>query len=156
MGKGRLPDERDGYHRLPGTYQSPTAPQPVDKSCWVPCESCGRAIPVVPDYHLERDGATRRLSTVTYVCAFCSHIHVGTPQNLADILAQTHCHECGTELGDAYRCPTCRFPRAWKTVSCPFCGNRQPVEMPHWHCRCDMFRLECVACEARFDSWCIC
>jgi hypothetical protein len=100
---------------------------------------------------------TRRpAGTWTYVCPFCGHCQVGSPDDSPDIRAQTACHECGTALGAAFQCPKCSFPRGWVTVPCPFCGNRQPVYAPHWVFHCDMFTLECVKCEAAFDSYCIC
>ena len=94
--------------------------------------------------------------TWTYVCPFCRHCQVGTASNSPDLLAQTACHECGTDLDATPLCPKCSFPRGWMTVQCPYCNNRQAVCSPHWVVRCDMFTLECVKCESRFDSLCIC
>jgi hypothetical protein len=148
--------QRHKYHELPSTYQSPTAPRPVEKSKWQRCESCGRSIPAEVDYLFRSDGFREEAGTWTYVCPFCSHCHVGTPLDRQEIREQTHCHECGTELGDAYQCPACNFPRGWMRVACPYCGNKQPVYAPHWVIRCDAFKLECVRCESAFWSLCIC
>ena len=103
------------------------------------------------------DGIRVEVDTWTYVCSFCSHCEVGTPEDWnEDIRAQTRCHNCGTDLGSAYQCPECRFPRGWMDVNCPYCGNLQPVYAPHWVAHCDYFRLECVRCESLFMSACIC
>ena len=178
------PDEakRRGYCATPGGQQwCPGPRRAVDKSRWKPCDVCGRLIPVVADGRIspytclilrprtsDRDGTSsdaggwrsgrsgKRGRTWTYVCPYCGHCHVGTPNDTYHILDQTACHDCGTDLGDAYQCPKCSFPRGWMTVQCPFCGNRQPVEAPHWVVGCDTFHLECVKCESVFDSFCIC
>ncbi len=174
--------KRQGYHVTPGGLQwSPAARRAVDKSKWKPCHACGRLIPIKedwvtrivevrtggqrtydPDGTVIEEGVTypieksEKAGTWTYVCSFCNHCHVGTGSNDRDIRIQTTCHECGTELGNAYQCPKCSFPRAWMNVQCPYCGNRQPVDAPHWVGLCDMFVLECVKCECVFSSFCIC
>src|SRR5262249_4634306 len=136
--------KRQGYHVTPGGRQWSSAPrQPVDKSRWKPCQACSRLIPVVA-------------GTCSYVCPFCGQGRVGTPDDSPDSLAQTACHECGAELGDSFQCRKCSFPRGWMTVQCPYCGARQAVHAPHWVAHCDLFTLECVKCESRFDSLCIC
>jgi hypothetical protein len=178
------PDEakRLGYRVTPGGLQwSPGPRQPVDKSRWKPCDSCSRLIPVIedwvgrivevrtagqrtgdPDGTIIEEGVTYPIydwepaGTWTYVCPFCGHCHVGTPGDSPDLRAQMACHECGTDLGSAFQCPKCSFPRGWMTVQCPNCGNRQPVNAPHWVVCCDMFTLECVKCESVFESLCIC
>src|SRR5262249_22708244 len=148
--------KRQGYRVTPGGLQwSPAPRQPVDKSRWKPCHACGRLIPVVEDWVTrivevrtasQRDfegtaieegmtypiEAVERAGTSTYVCPFCGHCHVGTPTDSLDIRAQTACHECGSDLGASFQCPKCSFPRGWMTVQCPYCGNRQPVNAPHW------------------------
>ena len=162
-----------GFHMTPGFAQwSPGPRQPVDRSGWKPCHGCGRPVPVVRD-RASRGGApvpgadqptpdeneavvAEGPDTWTYVCPFCGHCHVGTPGDSPDLRAQTACHDCGTDLGGAYQCPTCSFPRGWMTVGCPYCGNRQPVFAPHWVVHCDVFTLECVRCETVFHSLCIC
>jgi hypothetical protein len=149
--------EREGYHRLPGTLQSPTPARPVDKTHWQTCGSCSRYIPVIEDRVLQPDGTLANAGTCTYVCPFCSHCHVGTPDTWSgDAEAQARCHNCDTELGDSYQCPKCSFPRGWMRVNCPYCGNSQPVYAPHWVVGCDTFHLECVKCESAFVSLCIC
>jgi hypothetical protein len=174
--------KRRGYKVTPGGLQwSPGPRQPVEKSHWKPCHACGRLIPVVEDWVTrtvevrtagqgtsDPDGtvieegvshpieSVERVGTWTYVCPFCGHCHVGTPGDSPDLRAQEACHECGTHLGTAFQCPKCSFPRGWMTVQCPYCGNRQPVNAPHWVVHCDMFTLECVKCESIFDSLCIC
>jgi hypothetical protein len=174
--------KRQGYHVTPGGLQwSPVPRRPVDKSNWKPCCACGRLIPVVwdwvtrrvevqtggqrttdPDGTVIEDGishpveSVERATTWTYVCPFCGHCQVGTPGDTLDLRAQSTCHECGTALGTAFQCPKCSFPRGWMTVQCPHCGNRQPVDAPHWVVRCDLFTLECVKCEYVFNSFCIC
>jgi hypothetical protein len=173
---------QQGYQQTPGGLQWAPAPrQPVEKSRWKPCHGCGRLIPVEKDYLIRPgepgtagqrtsdpdgtvidQGATQmgktveRLDTWSYVCPFCGHCHVGTPGNHPDLQAQKACHECGSDLGAAYQCPRCSFPRGWMTVACPYCGNRQPVLAPHWVVACDTFILECVKCESQFCSLCIC
>src|SRR5262249_38330907 len=104
-----------GYHQLPFTLQSATPRQPVDRSEWVRCEQCGRDTPSERTVILDPDGPAQHLLTGTYVCAHCRHSRVGTPSNHPDLIAQTKCHECETPLGGAYQCPTCNFPRGWKT-----------------------------------------
>lgn len=94
--------------------------------------------------------------TFTCVCPFCSHCHVDKQRDSIDTRSQETCHECNAVLGSNYQCPQCAFPRGWKRVNCPVCGNRQPVFMPHWWIRCDCFKLECVHCEHVFHSLCIC
>jgi hypothetical protein len=149
--------KRHGYHRLPSTSQSPTRPRPVDKSKWQVCGGCNRPIPARQDRLRRSDGTLVEAGTWTYVCPFCGHCHVGTPEDWnPDIKQQTRCHECGAELGDAYQCPKCGLPRGWMHVDCPYCGNKQPVCAPHWVVWCDAFHLECVRCESAFDSICIC
>jgi len=174
--------KRRGYDVTPiGLQWSPAPRRPVDKSAWKPCHACGQLIPVVEDRVTRvvevrtagqrtrasddtviEEGGTASRETVegagtwTYVCPFCRHCHVGTAGDSPDLRAQTTCHECGTDLGSAYQCPKCAFPRGWMTVQCPYCGKRQPVNAPHWVVSCDMFTLECVKCEAVFVSLCIC
>jgi hypothetical protein len=168
--------KRQGYHVTPGGLQwSPVPRQPVDKSRWKPCHACGRLTPVVEDWVTRiveaptacqpassPDGRAHpiesgeRAGTWTYVCPFCGHCHGGTPGDSAALREQRACHECGTDLGIAFKCPKCSFPRGWMTVPCPYCGNRQPVHVPHWVVHCDMFTLECVKCECLFISLCIC
>ena len=154
------PDERSaspqGYHRLPGSLQSQMPPRPVDKGTWRQCARCGASTPVVKDRRIQADGTLEETGTHTYVCAHCAHCHVGTPTWTADDERQTHCHECEAELGDAFECPQCSFPRGWMRVRCPYCSHEQPVHVPHWVVHCDVFHLECVKCESAFDSLCIC
>jgi hypothetical protein len=171
-----------GYHSTPGGQQwSPNPKEPVDKSRWKPCRACGRLIPVVedritriseirtagqrtsdPDGTVIEEGVSYSVKgeestcTWTYVCPICGHADVGTPGDSPDLRAQAACHQCGEELGASVQCPKCTFPRGWMTVQCPYCGNRQPVYAPHWVVSCDMYTLECVKCESRFDSFCIC
>lgn len=147
---------RHGYHELPISFQSPTARRPVNKSSWVTCERCRRLTPADHAGEKADDAAWETGELSFYVCAFCGHVHVGRQPDSDDIRAQKRCHECGTELSDAYQCPRCLFPRGWKSVHCPYCENQQPVFMPHWVVLCDVFHLECVACESQFDSLCIC
>lgn len=148
--------ERDGYYKLPATRQwSPGPRNSVDKTEWEPCEGCGRSIPVEFD-RIIAGGEIKETGTVTYVCPFCSHCHVGSEFWHPDIKQQELCHECGAKLGDVYQCPSCSFPRGWMRVDCPYCKNRQPVLAPHWVAHCDTFRMECVRCERVFDSLCIC
>ena len=145
-----------GYHRLPGTLQwSPGQKEAVDKTTWKPCDGCGRAVPVQLD-KLPAASATENTLTWTYVCPFCSHCHVGSPYWSENAKQQKVCHDCGTELGEAYQCPKCKFPRGWMRVKCPCCKSQQPVFAPHWVAGCDMFRLECVDCESVFYSLFIC
>jgi hypothetical protein len=174
--------KRLGYEATPGGLQWLPGPrQPVDKSRWKPCHACDRLIPVVedwvtriaevrtagqrtsdPDGTVIDEGVSHPIETVeragtwTYVCPFCGHCHVGTPGDSPVLRAQKACHECGTDLGTAFQCPKCSFPRGWMTVPCPYCGNRQPVNAPHWVVHCDVFLLECVKCECVFSSLCIC
>jgi len=148
-------DERE-YDILPGSLQSHTPRRPVDAATWQACEECGKPTPVVYDFRLTPDGHLEETGTFTYVCAHCSHSHVGTPRWSDDEKRQKRCHECETELGDSYQCPRCHFPRGWMRVRCPRCSNEQPVHAPHWVVGCDMFHLECVKCENAFDSLCIC
>ena len=122
----------------------------VNKANWKPCESCGRNIPVDVDWLSNEDGKCVETGTWTYVCPFCAHSHVGTPQRGRDIEAQRTCHECGAELGEHYQCPNCSLPRGWKRVDCPLCGNRQPVFMPHWVDWCD--RLTWSVCSVNLRS----
>ncbi len=145
-----------GYHDLPGSYQSPTPRKPADRSGWCSCERCGKATPAEESVLVMPDGTRELVRTGTYVCAHCGHCHVGVPSNNEDTTAQIACHECGSDLQGAYQCPKCGFPRAWMTVACPYCGNRQPVHAPHWVVRCDVFVLDCVRCDSRFKSLCIC
>ncbi len=172
---------QQGYHVTPGHLQwSPPSRHPVDKSDWKPCHACGRLIPVVQDRvtriidvqaadqgtsdtgrAVKKEGihptqAVERAGTCRYVCPFCGHCHVGTPDDSQDTRAQTACHQCGTDLGASFQCPKCSFPRGWMIVQCPYCSNRQPVHAPHWVVGCDMFTLQCVSCESTFDSFCIC
>ena len=146
----------EGYHQLPATIQSHTPREPVNKNAWKPCERCGRLIPMVQDLRMHPGSACEYLSTWTYVCPYCGHCHVGTPWNEELLLNQKRCFECDAELAAASQCPTCHFPRGWKIETCPYCGNRQPVFMPHWGICCDWFFLECVKCESYFHSRCIC
>jgi hypothetical protein len=147
-----------GYQETPSGLQwSPARPQPVDKSHWKPCSACGRLIPVEG-----REGVSNPIESSegvgnwTYVCPFCGHCQAGTHRDSQDLRAQTACHKCGTQLGTAFQCPSCLFPRGWMIVKCPYCGKRQPVNAPHWVVHCDMFTLECVKCECCFYSLCIC
>jgi DNA-directed RNA polymerase subunit RPC12/RpoP len=146
----------DYYSKLPGSLQSPTPRRPVDKDAWRECEKCREPTPIVADSRLTPDGHFEQTGTFTYVCAHCSHVHVGTPRWSDDEKRQKRCHECDAELGDSYQCPECSFPRAWMRVTCPRCSHRQAVYVPHWVVHCDMFHLECIACENSFDSLCIC
>jgi transcription elongation factor Elf1 len=174
--------KRQGYHVTPGGQQWSTAPRkPVDKSRWKPCHACSRLIPVVevrgdrivevrtasqrpsdPDSTVIEEGLSRLVESVepaatwSYVCPFCGHGQVGTPGDSPDSQAKAACHECGAELGDSFQCRECSFPRGWMTVQCRYCGARQAVHAPHWVDHCDLFTLECVKCESRFDSPCIC
>jgi len=149
--------EEHGYHRLPATFQSPTPRRPIDKGKWQTCSGCGRRIPVVDDLIMESDGSLSSPGTFTYVCPFCSHCHIGTQMRWnEDLAAQKACHSCGTELSKDYQCSKCEYPRGWRRVSCPFCGNEQPVFAAHFVVGCDLFILECVECESRFVSLCIC
>jgi hypothetical protein len=174
--------KRLGYDVTPtGLQWSSAWWQSVDKSRWQTCDVCGQLIPVVEDWvtrseevrtenpgKYKSDGTdiepqetqpiknSKRISTWTYVCPFCGHGHLGTPGDCPDLRAQLTCHECGTDLGADFQCGKCSFPRAWLTVSCPYCSNRQPVYAPHWVVHCDMFLLECVKCERVFRSLCIC
>ena len=100
--------------------------------------------------------SVRETGTVTYVCSRCDHAHVGTPSWTGDAKRQTRCHRCDAELGDAYQCPKCSYPRGWMRVSCPYCSNEQPVHAPHWVVHCDLFRLECVKCGGLYQSLCMC
>lgn len=146
-----------GYHRLPLTLQSPTPRVPVDKTTWRPCARCGRHTPVSEDRIQDAAGHLAKSGTATYVCPFCGHCSVGTPETWNDNrLHQEVCHHCGTRLSEAYQCPGCGFPRGWTEISCPYCGSRQPVDAPHLVIHCDMFRLQCVKCESEFESYCIC
>ena len=146
----------EGYDCLPGTWQSPTPRQPVDKTRWRECDQCGRNTPVDEDWQRQGDGTVVKTGTCTYVCAHCEHGHVGTPIWSDDAKAQSNCHNCDTELGAEYTCPQCSYPRGWMRVECPNCAHSQPVPVPHWVVRCDLFHLECVNCENAFDSLCIC
>lgn len=174
--------KRRGLQLTPGGFQwSPGVRLPVNKSGWKPCHACGRVIPVVEDYVTRvsevRTGGQRtsdpngtviedgvsyavrtveRTGTSTYVCPSCGQCQVGTPGDSRDLRAQKTCHECGTDLGAAFQCPRCSFPRGWMTVTCPHCDSRQPVNAPHWVVGCDLFTLECVRCECVFSSLCIC
>ena len=149
--------EERGYHHLPATFQSPTLGQPIDKGKWQTCSGCGRQIPVVDDLAMQSDGSLSTPRTFTYVCPFCSHCHVGTRMRWNKALvAQKACHSCGTGLSKDYQCSKCGYPRGWMRVSCPFCGNEQPVFAAHFVAGCDLFTLECVECESRFESLCIC
>ena len=144
------------YHKLPLTFQSPTPRRPVNKRDWQQCAACGRSIPVSYDRvsdSTERLTATR---TYTYVCPWCEHCHIGAPGSWSmERRPQAACHNCGTAC-DAHQCPVCKFPRGWTRVSCPYCENRQVVHAPHLEFGCDVFTLDCVQCESRFDSLCIC
>ncbi len=146
------------YYQLPGSLQSFTLPKAVDKTEWQPCHNCSQHIPVEKDWLVQVNNLLKEAGTYTYVCPFCSHCHVGTPDSLREDIKQQHkCHECGTELvGDIYQCPQCRFPKAWKRVSCFYCGNKQPACLPHWVVMCDTFTLSCVRCERVSSSLCIC
>jgi hypothetical protein len=120
------------YYRLPGTLQwSPGPKEAVDKTKWKPCESCGRAVPVELDLLLNAAGKLEETGTWTYVCPFCSHCHVGSPDSTKDAKEQKVCHACRTELGEAYQCPKCKFPRGWMRVECPYCKQQQAVFAPH-------------------------
>jgi hypothetical protein len=146
-----------GYHQLPSTLQSATRRESVDKGNWQICGGCGRQVPVVEDWSMQANGTRSKIGTYTYVCPFCDHSHVGTEQQWnQDLSAQVACHSCGTRLRDAYQCPQCQYPRGWMRVNCPYCGNEQPVFAPHFVLGCDMFTLECVHCESRFISLCVC
>lgn len=145
-----------GYHALPGTWQSPTSLKPVNKELWQECHQCGCLTPAEADWQPHHDGTIAKTGTHTYVCAHCDHCHVGTPYWSDDAKAQTQCHNCSAELGDAYQCPQCSYPRGWMRVQCPCCAHQQPVSAPHWVAKCDLFHLECVNCENAFDSLCIC
>jgi hypothetical protein len=147
--------ERHAYHHLPATFQSQTPKQPVDKEKWQMCDGCRRQIPVNKDSIADSNGVVTILETCTYVCPFCSHCHVGTPTNWG-LAKQEVCHSCGARISDEYQCSKCGYPRGWMQVNCPFCGNQQPVFAPHFADGCDMFTLECVECESKFYSLCIC
>ena len=155
----RVPTDlkQDGYHQLPHTFQSPTPRKPVNKEKWEKCDGCARLIPVEQDHLLHSDNTLTLAGTSTYVCPFCSHCHVGTPSLWnGDIRAQKTCHACKAGLSNEYQCPQCRYPRGWARVICPYCNHEQPVFAPHLVVMCDVFRLECVACESSFLSLCIC
>src|SRR5262245_55195217 len=126
------------YHRLLSTFQSATRSRPVDRSGWHSCERCGQATPVAKDRVVTSEGTIQQLDTVTYVCAHCGHCHVGQPLTDVDTTSQVTCHECHTDLGGAYQCPNCHFPRGWMSVACPHCGHRQPIHVPHWVVGCDL------------------
>ena len=148
--------KKQGYHRLPATWQSPTASRPVDKETWRECHECGSLTPVKQDWRGQPDGTVTNAGTYTYVCPHCAHSHVGTPEWNEGSKSQERCHECGSELGDLYQCPKCSYPRGWMRVKCPTCSHTQPVHAPHWVVHCDVFHLECINCGSTFDSLCIC
>jgi uncharacterized protein len=142
---------------LPATFQSQPLWHPIDKGKWQTCSGCGRRIPVVDDLVMQSDGSLSSPGTFTYVCPFCSHCHVGARMRWnKDLAAQKACHSCGTGLSKDYQCSKCGYPRGWMRVSCPFCGNEQPVFAAHFVVGCDLFTLECVECESRLESLCIC
>jgi len=155
-----LPDaaRRLGYQTTPLGLQWVPAPRPpVDKERWQTCHCCNRRIPAIMDVVCLPDRTLRKTGTYTYVCPYCNHCHVGTPQTWsADANRQQQCHACGAALNGAYQCPSCALPRGWMPVTCPSCGNKQPVEAPHWVVSCDFFTLECVQCDMSFTSYCIC
>lgn len=149
--------KNEGYHQLPLTFQSPTSPEPVDRQKWQACDSCGGQIPVAYDYVVRSNDTLSRPGTHTYVCPLCSHCRVGTPMHWdKDLADQETCHACRARLADQYQCPECGYPRGWMRVNCPHCGNQQPVFAPHFAVGCDVFTLECVECESKFVSLCIC
>jgi hypothetical protein len=111
-----------------------------------------------------KDQARRRedfhhglLGSFTYVCPRCCATQVGTPPRHDPYdPPQTQCHVCEHELGDSPACPSCGMLRSWTVVGCPTCGAKQAVEVPHLTSMCDLFVLDCVACETRYCSLCIC
>jgi hypothetical protein len=150
------PDELElllaGYDRGITTCQSPSAGSPVHRSRWQPCHACARPIPVV--MHLgSRVAPPTVVTAISYVCPHCHATQLG--RDLSGDPYDT-CHVCEATLGDALACPGCGILRYWTVVACPRCGARQPVKALHLGSGCDVFTLECVACEQIFYSLCIC
>ena len=148
--------QNQNYVRMPGTWQWPKSSQPVDKSHWRECTVCGCHTPAIEGWERQDDGSIVRNGTCTYVCAFCDHSHVGVPDWSEYAKRQNRCYRCDSEIGVAFQCPECQYPRGWMRVQCPSCSNTQPTFVPHWEVHCDMCRFECVQCKNAFDSLCIC
>ena len=137
--------------------------QPVDKEKWRNCEACGRLIPVNEDRKLGAPSlhpgwrTLEPAGTCTYVCPFCGHGHLGTLEEwTGNVVEQVACYGCDAPLDGADQCSQCGYPRAWARATCPFCEKEQPVYMPHWASQCSFYNLDCVHCELRHDSPCIC
>jgi hypothetical protein len=139
-------------------------PAPVDKSSWHPCHACGVPIPVDVDYRYKQSYVGERRShtiiptgTVTYVCPHCCATQVGA-ERLYDAFntPQTQCHVCEHPLGDSLACPNCGMLQYWTVVGCTTCGAKQAVHVPHLTDSCDVYTLQCVACETVYCSLCIC
>lgn len=146
-----------GYDDTPLAKQwSSVASRAADQSRWRPCGACAASIPVVEDTRFLDSGDVELPGTVTYVCPHCRHVHLGNPNETQEAREQQRCFDCRTALDDSATCPSCGLPRAWMTVACPTCGNRQAVSVPHMLRPCDLFHLECVACGNVYDSFCIC
>ncbi|MEZ4449751.1 MAG: hypothetical protein R3B09_09735 [Nannocystaceae bacterium] len=92
------------------------------------------------------------IAAISYVCPRCNATQVGGEASCDDYEA---CHACKAPL-DALVCTRCELPRGWALVGCPTCGAKQAVHAPHLGSGCDVFNLECVACETSFCSLCIC
>jgi hypothetical protein len=152
------------YDRLITTMQWSSPGAPVDKSNWRPCHACGVSIPVSVDYRYKRSYVGRRRShtiiptgTITYVCPHCCATQIGA-ERLHDEFntPQTQCHVCEQPLGDSLACPSCGMLQYWTVVGCTTCGARQAVSVPHLTDHCDVYTLQCVACETIYHSLCIC
>jgi hypothetical protein len=141
----------------------PTRAAPVDKSHWRPCHACGVLIPVDVDYRFkesyrpERSNEVVPTGTVTYVCPHCCATQIGAERLYNPYhTPQTHCHVCEQPLGDSLGCPNCGMLQYWTVAGCTTCGAKQAVEVPHLTDHCDVYTLECVACETVYYSACIC
>lgn len=147
------PDElaalRAGYDRGITTYQSPTRPSPVHKARWQPCHACTEPIPV----HIHSAEDRQSVAALSYVCPRCHATQLGRVMS-GD--TYENCHVCEASLGDAHACGRCGMLRYWTMVGCPHCRAQQPVYVPHLGSHCDVFTLECTACEQIHYSLCIC
>lgn len=146
-------DLLDGYARGITTYQWPTVRRRggVSKADWHPCHACATPIPV--ELHRDMESSNpRTIAAISYVCPRCNATQVG-----GEVFCDPYeaCHECKAPL-DALVCARCGLPRGWALVGCPTCGAKQAVVAPHLGSGCDVFNLECVACETPFCSLCIC